>query len=129
MLDLLFDAFSDVPEPDIDVEVPDYPVNDIAGVEDGVFVGDEGDLQELSEAGEIDGTDHIDSEDIVRDIGLRNEFLESIGYTSLPEGYEVHHVIPLSEGGPDDISNMVLLTEEEHAQITADHAKFYGWNK
>ena len=104
-------------------------VEDLDGVEDGVFVGDEDDLEELSEAGMIDDTDHIDSEDIVRDIAARNEFLSSLGYDSVPEGMQVHHIIPLSEGGTDDPSNMILLSNEEHARITAAHREFYDWNK
>jgi len=46
-------------------------------------------------------------------------FLRSEGYTSVPHGYEVDHIVPLSKGGSDDPSNMQLLTKEQHARKTA----------
>lgn len=50
----------------------------------------------------------------------KNEFLKSKGYEKPPKGYEVDHIIPLSEGGTDDPSNMQLLTKEQHAIKTAN---------
>ncbi|MBK7385146.1 MAG: HNH endonuclease [Flavobacteriales bacterium] len=49
----------------------------------------------------------------------RAAFLRSQGYASVPIGYEVDHIIPLSQGGTDDPSNMQLLTIEEHDRKTA----------
>jgi len=49
----------------------------------------------------------------------RAAFLKSQGYTTVPYGYEVDHIIPLSQGGTDDPSNMQLLTIEQHARKTA----------
>ena len=54
-------------------------------------------------------------------------FLEAHGLDHVPPGYEIHHIIPLSEGGADDPSNMILLTAEDHAAITAQHAAYYHW--
>lgn len=96
-------------------------------IDNGVFVGNETELINLIQAGELEGTTHIDSDDITRDLSIRNDFLQSHGYTNVPEGYEVHHVVPLSEGGNDSASNMVLVTKEQHDIITSEHAKFYGW--
>ncbi len=78
-------------------------------------------------AGEVEDAEHIDSDDIVRDIAMRDEFLANFGYEGVPEGYEVHHIIPLSEGGTDSPENMVLLPKEVHDQVTAAHAASYGW--
>ena len=66
-------------------------------------------------------------EDIVRDIGARDAFLSVHGFDGVPEGYEVHHVVPLSEGGADTPDNMILVSEADHAAITSAHAGFYGW--
>ena len=131
MFDWIFDIFDSIPSPDIDVDsIPeDYACTDISGVEDGVFVGDEDDVEDLADAGVVEDTDHIDTEDIVRSLAARNDFLSSIGYSELPEGFEVHHIIPLSEGGADDPSNMVLVPEEVHKEITALHGDAYGWHK
>ena len=49
------------------------------------------------------------------------------GYENTPEGYDVHHIVPVSEGGPDSVDNMVLVSEEEHDRITAAHRAYYGW--
>lgn len=50
----------------------------------------------------------------------RLEFLKSKGYDKVPNGYEVDHIIPLSEGGSDEPSNMQLITKEQHAIKTAN---------
>jgi len=50
----------------------------------------------------------------------KTEFLKSLGYDKVPDGYEVDHIKALSEGGTDDPSNMQLLTKERHAIKTAN---------
>ena len=50
-------------------------------------------------------------------------FLELKGYSELPQGYEIDHIIPLSEGGADDPSNMQLLTINQHKRKTAKERK------
>ena len=97
--------------------------------ENGVFTGDSSDLEELKKLGEVDDTDHIDSDEIQRDLSARNEFLAQHGFNSVPEGYEVHHIVPLSEGGADTPENMILVKEDLHDEITAAHSKFYDWRK
>ena len=87
-----------------------------------MFDGDSGDLSDLAKAGELEDTDHIESEDITRSLASRDAFLEE-------NGYEVHHIVPLSEGGADTPDNMILLTEDDHAEITAEHGRFYGWHR
>lgn len=131
MLDWIFDIFDAVPSPDLEVDsIPDdYACEDLSGVENGVFVGDEEDVEELADAGVVEDAEHIDAEDIVRSLAARNDFLASIGYSELPEGFEVHHIIPLSEGGVDDPSNMILVPEEVHQEITALHGNAYEWHK
>lgn len=130
MLDFLFDIFDNAPEPDIEIDdIPeDYACNDLPGVEKGVFVGDQDDVEDLADAGVVDDAEHIDTDNIVRNIAMRDEFLETIGYDHVPEGYEVHHIIPLSEGGSDTPDNMVLLPEDVHQQVTAIHQKEYDWS-
>lgn len=98
-------------------------------VENGVFVGNESDLAILTRSGEIPGTTHVDASDVDRSLAVRNQFLADHGYTSVPDGFEVHHIIPVSEGGSDSTDNMILIDEEQHDQITAAHRDFYGWNR
>jgi len=56
---------------------------------------------------------------VKRSASTREQFLKSKGYTKVPAGYEVDHIIPLSKGGKDEPSNMELLTIEQHKQKTA----------
>lgn len=95
----------------------------------GIFVGDDNDLEKLIELGQIDNTEHIDSDDISRSVYEKNLFLRSHGLYSVPEGYEVHHIMPLSEGGADFHKNMILVTTEQHDIITKAHSDFYGWHR
>jgi len=36
---------------------------------------------------------------------------------AIPKGYEIHHIIPLYEGGTNDISNLIALSLEDHKKI------------
>lgn len=56
---------------------------------------------------------------VVRSASNKKAFLQSRGYTSTPYGYEIDHIIPLSQGGSDAPSNMQLLTIEQHRAKTA----------
>lgn len=129
---LVADASFFDPNFDSDVEISDEELADncelpLAAIDNGVFVGDDGDLESLIAAGEYEGTTHIDSENIDRDMAARQAFLEMHGYNDVPQGYEVHHIVPLSEGGADTPQNMILVTEEDHATITAAHRTYYRW--
>ncbi len=108
-------------------EDTDVSSNDTSYIDNGTFEGDESDLQHLISQGELENTEHLSSDEYDRSISARNEFLASHGFDSVPEGYEVHHIVPLSEGGSDTPDNMVLISEEEHDKITAAHRNFYNW--
>ena len=98
----------------------------LPGVENGVFVGDKNDLNVLIKQGEIEDSTHIQPSEISRSAAARNAFLEAHGIEDL-NGAQVHHVVPLSEGGADDPANMVVIDADDHAKITAAHAEFYKW--
>ena len=107
--------------------VPEVSVEHLDGVQDGMLVDDSpANLHELAVSGELGHTEHIS--DVIRDDAARTEFLQMHGFTAAPPGYEVHHVVPLSEGGADSPDNMVLLRAEDHDWITMQHERFYGWD-
>jgi len=60
---------------------------------------------------------------VKRNMTTRSHFLHSLGYDKVPEGYEVDHIIPLSQGGSDTEDNMQLLTREQHRQKTANERR------
>ena len=49
----------------------------------------------------------------------KSKFLKSIGLKSIPSGYEIDHIAPLSQGGEDVPDNMQLLTVGQHKLKTA----------
>lgn len=130
LLDGVGDADADTEASGL-VDAPDgafaYAALPEGSVENGMFVGDESDLEALIDAGKDPTAEHINAEDAVRDPGVRAEFLAQHGYDELPEGYEVHHIRPISEGGADSVENMILVSEAEHDEITAAHREYYGW--
>lgn len=101
-------------------------VNDFTGVENGML-SDSSQLNGLIAVGEVQGTMHVHAEDEVRSEEAIKNFLHEHGYTDVPAGYEVHHIVPLSQGGADDPHNMVLLTKEQHDTVTSAHRQYYGW--
>ena len=97
-------------------------------VENGVFTGDEADLQALIEAGEDPDAAHVPAADVVRSEAVKAEFLRAHGIDDA-EGWQVHHIQPVSMGGDDAPENMVLIDPENHAAVTAAHERFYEWTK
>lgn len=95
---------------------------------DSIFVDSEDNLSQLIEAGEVNNEVHLRSDEIERDNSIRDSFLRAHGFESTPDGYEVHHIVPLSEGGVDSPDNMILVSEDTHDKITAEHRKFFKWN-
>lgn len=106
--------------------LPTTAIDDMPGVEDGMLLDDSpNNLAELAEAGEFHGTHHIS--EVVRSQDARLDFLAQHDLERIPTGWELHHVVPLSEGGADTPDNMVLLRAEDHDWITTQHRIFYGW--
>lgn len=101
---------------------------ELPGVENGVFVGDEDELQQLIAVGEIQEAPLMESSEIERSAAERAAFLHAHGIEDT-HGWEVHHVQPLAAGGADSADNMVLVSDEDHDRITAEHNRFYGWSR
>ena len=105
---------------------PMIDIDDIPYIDNGVYTGDDDyDLQQLISLGELDNTTHYS--DIDRNMTAVNDFLNMHGISE-HDGYEVHHIVPLSQGGADSPENMVLIPSDLHRQITAAHDAFYGWH-
>jgi hypothetical protein len=62
---------------------------------------------------------------IERSQSAKDKFLKQHGYSKVPAGYEVDHIIPLYAGGKDEPSNMELLTKaHHHAKTKSDYQKY-----
>lgn len=103
--------------PEIDIDSLDY-------IDNGVFAGSEADLDQLISMGELDDTEHVQ---VLRDPHMVSAFYLEHNLVPTP-GYEVHHIVPLCEGGADTTDNMVLIASDLHDRITAAHSSFYGWH-
>ena len=99
-------------------------IDNIPFIDNGVFCGNDNDLSLLISMGEVDNTDHIEA---VRDPHIVEEFYKMHDIKPI-EGYEVHHIIPLSEGGAHSSDNMILIRSDLHRKITEAHSLFYGWH-
>ena len=106
--------------------VPAVDVDSLPGVENGRLV-DSSALDSIIGMGEVPESHHLDSSQYVRDLSVRSAFLQQHGLEAVPSGYEVHHIIPLCQGGADTPDNMILLPAEDHARVTAAHSAYYGW--
>lgn len=106
--------------------LPDDPADMLPGVEDGCLVDPTPEnVRLLAGEGEIAHAEH--HIDVERSPLVRQEFLAIHGLDDVPPGYELHHIIPLSEGGADAPENMVIVSEDVHRAITRAHRLFYGW--
>ena len=56
---------------------------------------------------------------VERSSTAKKEFLRSQGYRKAPRGYQVDHIVPLSQGGADAPSNMQLISIQQHKLKTA----------
>jgi len=52
-----------------------------------------------------------------------DKFLKNHGYSNTPSGYQVDHIIPLSQGGKDTPDNMQLIPTYQHKNKTASERK------
>jgi len=78
----------------------------------------------------INGTTYISGESyetghpkVKRSQSNVDKFLKGHGYSKVPYGYQVDHIIPLSQGGKDTPDNMQLITIGQHKQKTAMEKK------
>lgn len=73
-----------------------------------------------------DGSVHRNSHGrIERSESAKKEFLRERGYSIVPSGYQVDHIIPLYAGGSDSPDNMQLLTISGHrAKTKSDYLKY-----
>ena len=102
---------------------PEIDINSLDYIDNGVFDGTEADLDQLISMGELDDTEHVQ---VLRDPHMVSAFYLEHNLVPIP-GYEVHHIIPLCEGGADTTDNMVMIASDLHDRITAAHSSFYGW--
>lgn len=60
-----------------------------------------------------------------RDPAVVDEFLRMHNLDRVPEGYEVHHIVPLYAGGADTPENLILVKVEDHHAIHYELDEMY----
>lgn len=106
-----------------------FSINDLPGVRNGVFHSDE-----VSEEDRLftlnalvtmgirynkQGTNRTQDD---RDMTQLTDF-ERVYGTKIPEYYQVHHIVEFAQNGPDDPSNMIALSPDDHLYITEQQHK------
>ena len=109
--------------------LPDFDIDDLPGVHNGMLV-DESLLETIIKEGIRKGAGHWLPE---RDRAERKyetvlAFLGKYGYDAQPIGYELHHIVPISQGGADVIENLILLSETDHQKVTDKHNEVFKWH-
>lgn len=47
-------------------------------------------------------------------------------YGSIPEGYEIHHILPKFSGGDDSLENLIALSKEDHKKAHMERYEKFG---
>lgn len=105
---------------------PKFNVENMQGVQNGMLIDDTL-LDTICKEG-LRGRATAKAERAERDDSVKRNFLEKYGWSVIPNGYEIHHIIPISQGGADAVENMILLTKAQHATITRCHSAYFGWH-
>lgn len=108
--------------------LPDFIIDDFSGIEKGCLVDSEL-LPMIIEEGKRKGAGNY------RKLSQRDErkaetmkaFLDKYGYEFLPAGFELHHIVPISQDGADSIKNLIMLSLEDHQVVTAAHKEYFKW--
>lgn len=62
------------------------------------------------------GTEHPD---VLREAGMNDVQIARVASGRVPQGYQVHHILPLDDGGSNSFDNLVLIrTNPDHMLIT-----------
>ncbi len=109
--------------------IPDFRVDELAGVRNGMLVdGDKLDVIINEGIRKGEGNWHRINDRAERNPETITTFRERYGYECIPDGYEVHHIVPIAQGGADVVENMILLTKEDHEKVTNKHKEVFKWN-
>lgn len=46
---------------------------------------------------------------------IRKLYTKNIG--PIPDGFEIHHIVPIYEGGTNELSNLIAVSVEDHRKI------------
>ncbi len=108
--------------------VPDFDIDELEGIRNGMLI-DDTKLELIINEGikKGDGNWRPEWERAERKPETIAEFLSKYGYEYTPVGYEVHHIVPIAQGGADVVGNMVLLSAEDHQKVTDKHNEVFKW--
>jgi len=109
--------------------LPDFNIDELAGVNKGMLI-DDSLLELIINEGIRKGAGHWlpEYDRAERKPETITAFLEKYGYDSPPVGYELHHIVPIAQGGADVIENLILLSESDHLKVTLKHDEVFKWH-
>lgn len=92
----------------------------------GVFVGSIGNLVSIIQAGENENFAYVEEKNIQRNADALQEFLTRHERSSIPVGFQIHYIRPLSRGGLDHADNMIIVSDEHFKRITGAQRSYYS---
>ncbi|MFD0769801.1 HNH endonuclease signature motif containing protein [Bacillus sp. CGMCC 1.60114] len=59
----------------------------------------------------------------LREAGIKIEDIEDMKIGAVPEGYQVHHKLPLDDGGTNDFDNLILIENDPYHKVLTNSQK------
>lgn len=112
--------------------IPDFDISSLPGVVNGMLESGYDDtlltiIQEGIKKGKNNWRSKKDRAE--RKQETVDKFLANYGYSCQPADYEIHHIVPIAQGGADVVENMILLKKSVHDSVTEIHGDVFGWKK
>ena len=59
----------------------------------------------------------------LKDMGFSEKDIAKMSDGKVPDGYQVHHKLPLDDGGNNDFDNLVLIKNEPYHKVITNYQR------